>query len=181
MNKKLHMAGLVLALGVLVSAPAEAAFVTWNLENVSFVDGASASGSFRYDAGTNTYANWNISVTGGVLSAYTYQPGVDFGGVGIHTNSDVDFVAFPPGSRGRYIHLNFDGILTDLGGTVNLLSGVGQWTTTSFECGNCSPLRFLASGFVTTNAVPEPAALALAGLGLAGLGFTRRRKAAKAS
>jgi hypothetical protein len=44
---------------------ASAVPVTWNLLQVQFQDGGTASGSFVYDADTNTYSNVNITTTAG--------------------------------------------------------------------------------------------------------------------
>ena len=45
------------------SAPAFALPIQWTLENVKFSDGASASGTFVYDADTNAYTDINITTT----------------------------------------------------------------------------------------------------------------------
>jgi hypothetical protein len=164
---------MVLFLG-LFATPVGAAVVTWDLSGVVFEDGATAWGSFDYDAFTDSYADWNITVTGGILSPYTYQPGVDGGFLGIHDATMADFVAFPPGTSGRYIRLVFMSPLTDAGGTIALdtdLAGLFSW-----ECGNCFPLRRIVAGEVTTELVPEPSSwlLVAAGLGLSGA-LGRRR------
>ncbi len=43
---------------------AQAASVTYTLSGVTFSDSAAASGTFQYDAVTNTYSNVNITTTG---------------------------------------------------------------------------------------------------------------------
>ena len=43
--------------------PAQADPMVWTLEGVTFDTGATATGSFNYDAATNHYQNVNISVT----------------------------------------------------------------------------------------------------------------------
>jgi hypothetical protein len=62
------------AAGVLAStSPSHA--LTWNLNNVTFADGGTATGSFDYDTATNTYSNINITVTGPLLGggSFTFQ------------------------------------------------------------------------------------------------------------
>src|SRR2546423_1702207 len=105
------------------SAPLHAGPILWQLVGVTFNDSATASGTFTYDSVTDTYSAWNISVTPGIFTAYTYQPGVDSGFVGTHSASQVDFVAFPPATSGRFIHLAFASPLSGAGGTDPLLTG----------------------------------------------------------
>jgi len=155
---------------VLSAMPSHAATLTWNLVGVTFDDGATASGSFDYDADTDTYSAWDIDVTPGILSAYNYLPGVDSGFVGIHSAGQVDFVAFPPNTSGRYIRLVFDGALSNAGGTLDLLTANESW-----ECGNCNPMRFIREGQVSSQQVPEPATIVLLSSSLLLAGLYRRR------
>jgi hypothetical protein len=90
-----HVSPILIAV-LAASVPLHAGPIVWQLIGVSFSDGAHASGTFSYDAVSDNYSAWNIAVTSGILSAYTYRPGVDSGFVGIHPAGQVDFVAFPP-------------------------------------------------------------------------------------
>jgi PEP-CTERM motif len=184
MNRKLFSC-LILALGlvVLLSMPgiASADDVTWSLSGVTFFDGGTATGSFVYNADTNTVSSVDIATTAGLA----------FGGAD-YTAVDPGFGPFPDeivfvtsGSLADYtdtpaLDLIFDpGLLTDAGGTIglNLLSEEAP-------CGNaeCSfggePFREVAAGDVTTGAVstPEPSTLLLLGAGLLGLFFVAKRK-----
>jgi hypothetical protein len=64
MNTLLKQLLTALSLGVLVtSPPAYASPIVWTLEDVTFQDGATASGSFSYDATVDDYSAWNIFVS----------------------------------------------------------------------------------------------------------------------
>ena len=54
-----------LAVICVLSGSAAAAPVTWTLDGVAFDDGGTASGSFVYDAATNTYSAISITTTAG--------------------------------------------------------------------------------------------------------------------
>jgi hypothetical protein len=158
----------------LLSNRAFAAPIVWTLQNVTFDDATPLTGSFTYDAVIDTYSNWNLTVQpGGIFTAYNYLPVVDGGFVGLHSAVMADFVAFPA-PPGRYVRLNFVNPLTDLGGTINLLTA----GNVSWECNNCGTNRFIISGSVTSTpaAVPEPATLTLFGSGLAAAGLRRWRR-----
>jgi hypothetical protein len=152
--------------------PVSANPIVWTLEGITFADGGTATGNFTYNAATDTYSNWNISVTAGPsFTAYTYQPVVDTGFLGIHSDLQVDFVAFPPATSGRYIRLTFVGPLTDAGGAITLRTDLS-----GYECNNCSVLRYITGGSVTTApaAVPEPSTLVLSASGVLIGGLIKR-------
>ena len=165
------VAGFLL-LGAAVQA--QAALITWTLQDVAFTDGASATGSFTIDAQARTWSAFNIATTDGAnLSAFNYNPtnsGLYFNGFGPNSFTVM------PGNGHRYITFSFLQPLTDAGGTVAIN------TPSSWECNNCSPWRTMA-GSVTTEAaeVPEPATLAmvLPALGMLGWMSRRRKKQAK--
>lgn len=172
MNKNIFasvITAAVLAIGAVT--PAYATPVTWTLSNVVFADGAKATGSFVYDADTQTISTSSIAVTAGTLSAYTYNMKGLVNAVAPNTililNNFGDAVS-------RYLDLQTVSALTNNGGIMALVTGT---TTLSYECNNCSIVRYITSGSLqagSTN-IPEPATFGLLGLGLAAMAWRRRK------
>jgi hypothetical protein len=172
-SRLVALSATLCALGALaLSSPAHAVSVTWELVGVVLEDSTPVTGSFAYDADSDTYSDWSLTVQpGGIFSGYEYAPGMDGGFVGVHNSSMADFVAFPPETSGRYLRLVFSAPLSNSGGFVPM--GLGGL---SFECDNCIVQRMVVDGAVTS--VPEPAAWALMGLGLLAVGVQAKRRSA---
>lgn len=163
-------------LALLASLPASAERITWNLENITFADGATATGSFTIDRDTKTWWDFNVSSTGGTLAAFTFNG----------SNSHFIFGGYGPNSYmmlthdgRRYINFSFIDALTGANAQgTHLINPEFSW-----ECYNCNPWRRIASGAVTaeSTAVPEPGTLGmlLPALGMIGW-MSRRRKKARA-
>ena len=164
------------ALGFALSVAAlsvQATPITYTLTNVTFSDGATATGSFVFDATTHLSSGFDISTTAGILTAFEWtkaNSGLYFGG-GSGINN---FVLITTDGR-RVFNFSFMDPLTNGGGTdtINLAS--------TYECYNCSPFRRVVVGSVTSNVIPEPTSLALMLPVLGAVVFgARRRKYAHA-
>jgi hypothetical protein len=162
-----------------------AAPLTWNLDGVTFDDGGNITGSFVFDADSNSVIDWNMSVSGGddsVFPAFSYTPET-ITSVGVFVSGTVQRLIFfvdnsaqggEPDSR--LLSLTTDALLTNAGGSVTLLTQIStpQGLFESVECYNCNPFRLIVGG--TLNAVPVPNAIWLFGSGLLGLIGVARKK-----
>jgi hypothetical protein len=81
---------LALFVAALSAQSASANPILWNLVGVTFDDGGTASGSFVYDADTNTYSNISITTTAGS----------EFGGA---TYTLINDIADAPTASGIYL------------------------------------------------------------------------------
>jgi hypothetical protein len=141
-----------------------ASTVIWDLSNVSFSDGATATGTLNWDATAQTASAWNIAVTAGVLSAFTYTPLDSSLGAYYEGDSQKEFLIMVNGST-RQLRLTPVSALTDAGTTVAINLNTQGGGSGSVECNNCAPYREVTSGsFVAST--PEAPSIGLLGLGL---------------
>ena len=162
-SMRLRIKGALVTALVLVWTSYAAANVIWTLNNVTFADGGTATGSFTLDPGGN-FTVWNIVISGGDTVAFppvTYTTGEP-------KFNTPGYVAFADTPFDRYTLLFFAGPLTNAGGIVPLTAGLDCYI---------GPCRVEATGELDGVVItPEPGALLLFGSGLVGLGVFLRRK-----
>jgi hypothetical protein len=163
------LSGIVMGIALLAaSTAAQATPINYTLSGVTFTDGTSATGSFYFDAVTHLSSSYSISTTAGVLSAFTFDKsdsGLYYGG-GAGPNN---FTIITTDGR-RVFNFSFLTPFTDAGGN-NVIN-----ISSTYECNNCGTFRRVNAGFVTSNAVPEPATSALMFSAVGALAFMRRRR-----
>ncbi len=168
-------------IALFIVSEAQAALVQWELQNVVFDDGGTATGSFSYDSNTNIYSNISITTTlGSARSGAFYEYLHPF----IPQNDRSLFlVATPDTVTGTPIFaLSFVSPLTNAGGTSDFVLGPSpSGLEASCRTDHCSryaePVRRPVSGIVFSSVIPLPATVWLfsSALGLlAGCGWRRK-------
>lgn len=163
-----------------IYSPVKAAVVNWTLDDVTFDDGGTVTGSFEYDADTNKIGNFDISVTdGSTFSSFDYQL------AGYYKVFDVrGFSLRNFNSNNRWFQLVFDSPLTNAGGIVSYNPNL-SFEATCFSVDCSKPVysaRFFNKGTLVgtppIKEVPEP--LSIMGTVLAGgIGVAIKKKRAK--
>lgn len=182
---KFTLAGAAIASLALAVLPAAAATQVWDLTNVKFDDGSTASGSFTTLISpdgppgafqTGVVTGYNIKVTAGALTSFDYNTGTSFESEG---DANLGSVTFLSNDFSRYLFLDFQ---TSLIGLTSAPLVLGYGGLGSLECDNCSTLREIVSGSVV-DSVPEVPAWALMIIGFGGLGaaLRLRRRATNSS
>ena len=166
------LAGLAAGL-VLGAVPgANASSITWTLENVTFDDGGNAHGTFTTDPATGGLLGFDIVTTPGTtLGGFAYNPQtVSFVDNNLNQPNSFlignDSLPVPYDLQLTFVHRLTGGLHVD-----PIIPGNPPIAAYSFECNDCNPFRFVESGFAVA---PEPATLAVFGIGLAGLGVALR-------
>ena len=161
---------LLIVVLVLTVAPLSArmAPIVWTLSGVTFSDGGTASGSFTFDANTNTYSAPAITTTAGSVrgaASYSFAEGSSgLLGAFFTTNPASDQTGLPA------LLLQFSAALTGSGGTVPLTGISEEATCASSDCSavpSPATVRTVTAGFVTTNSVPTMPAWVTVGAALA--------------
>jgi hypothetical protein len=165
---------LGLTVSLVGTAPALATPILWTLSGATFDDGATASGTFTVESTGGTLIDWNITTTSGsTLPGFTYDPTTSQGGVDAFlTNPNSLLLLEDPGNV-RYVNFGFTSSFTVPGTIYFDTSGL---TAGSWECDNCTAIRFITSGSATSEVVPEPSTLLLFGTSLAAVAARRHFK-----
>ncbi len=157
--------------------------ITWNFSNIVYGDGTTVTGSFVFDADTNTFSGLQATTSGGTsvpaTSSWVFNtngvlPTLNAGGQTGFNAVDV-LSADETGAHDISLFSDLGPILTNAGGTITL---------DLFETGTCAnaicfavnpPISSTGSGqFSAAAAVPEPSTLIFSGSALILAVFRRR-------
>jgi hypothetical protein len=169
---------MLVALAVVgIVSGAQADSVTWTLVDVTSL-GSNITGSFVFDAATNTYSAIDVTTTGGtIIPNETWTNWVGFGasqGPGIACCLGVVDTTATNQTGANALNLIFSTALTDAGGTIPIFE-TQQGTCNVANCSgyfpyaaNPSGINQSVTGYVVAS-VPEPGTLMLLATGLFGL------------
>ena len=161
-----------------VPCQARAVPVLWTLSGVTFDDGATASGSFVFDADTVVYSDIDITTTdGATLTGATYA----FDHPGFPNNPALIIVAaaLPLAAGVHAMNLSYSAPLTNAGGIVPLGTVFGAFgiegLCATAGCFGVDPFRQPNAGELhgTVVEAPEPVTLLLLSPGLALIALRR--------
>ena len=176
MSRVLRIVGALVVASV-IALPANAAVITYTLENVIFDDGGTASGGLDYDTDTASFSNVSIITTAGSV-----LEGTSYGNSGTANGFFNDFGSI------RYVLETLIPIDDQLG--LSALISLSMIREQEFDIPRNGVATLIRERFgtgqlvtddLTVSEVPVPAALPLFLAGLAGLAAVRRRRRSRAS
>jgi hypothetical protein len=157
--------------------------VTWDLVNVTLSGGGTASGSFVYNAITDTLSNVDITTSAGTLfTGATYLAANTWSGSGPYLGPTFYQLVFVPnpstsavGTPVLVLDSTPEGFPNLPGGSeIALVAGSGEYTCGNAACSVLGAELRSAGGDIVS--APEPSSLLLLGLGLVGLMVMGKRK-----
>lgn len=159
---------------MLMEGTVHAAPILWTLQNVTFDDGGTATGSFVYDAdlGNAPAALSSINITTTSGSAYG---GTSYSTAFFTSLPNWLAVANAPVNATHGLQLEFVSPLTNAGGTIAIAAVYAGNQNQEFTLPGGVNIRAITSGSVIS-AVPVPGAVWMLGGALGVLGFVRRRQ-----
>ena len=171
----LRFAIKVLCIAALSAPTTFAGPILWNLAGVAFDDGGTASGSFVYNADTNTFSSIHIITTSG--SAF---PGATYLNVALNFAASATSLGVIPNAGlpdltgSPLFYMQFGTPLSNAGGNVSLPIVV-DGTCADSICFNGISYRVSRNSGASVIAAPEPSSLTYIPLGALALFVIRRR------